>query len=97
MLRRMELSTSFMTVSRVGELRITLSVTKNHRIYRARVVPSSHILVILMKEALIPSEISVLTRATRRNIPEDDIRQNMTCWILHSVSDINLLAFRSDQ
>jgi hypothetical protein len=39
----------------------------------ANVVPTSPIHVSMMMEALHSSKTSVLTRATRRNIPEDGI------------------------
>jgi hypothetical protein len=51
----------------------------------ANILPGSPILVALMMEAPHSSEMSILTRATRRNIPEDGILQVIHLCVSHSL------------
>jgi hypothetical protein len=94
---------SIIRVTRIGELGTTLALSTDacceeilsekgrvnmQYLVTANVAPSSPILVTLMMKALSASEMSVLTRSTRRHTTEDDI--------LHSQCRENLKSYISD-
>jgi hypothetical protein len=72
-----ELSASIIKVTRIGKLQIQVDCvlfrSVSWLLVTANVFPWSLILVTLIMEALRYTETSVLTRATRRHVPEDAI------------------------
>jgi hypothetical protein len=99
---------SLIRVTRIGELEITLAVTINRStlvflsslvrlLVTANVVPSSQILVTLMKEEIRSSEYLVLTRAIHFSQSELESRKSQKDFTRISLKSLPLIieAYRS--
>jgi hypothetical protein len=86
---------SIISVVRIGELGRTLAVTtyllptlfltRSNKLVTAKVVPRSLIFFTLMIGAIRSSETSVLTRTTRRHVPEVEFFNDCIISIDHFV------------
>jgi hypothetical protein len=102
-----ELIASFIFLTRISELGITLTVSSNRSkvqgntcvlrlIVTSNVVPSSVMLVTLTMKAIRCSETSAPTTATRRDIPEDGILHSHRRETLKSYIFVNSYRSRHD-
>jgi hypothetical protein len=73
--------TNYLEKRNASIVRVTIVFLRSvHRLlFTVNVVPSSPILVTLIMEVLCSSDASILTRATRRKIPENGIFLGRNC------------------